>query len=290
MVARLIHDMGNRCDGPFVQLNCGAATNPHLIGSELFGHVRGAFTGAFDDREGKFEQAAGGTLFLDEVGELPLELQSHLLKVIDEGWFEKIGGLLQVATDVRVILATNRDIVQDVQDGLFREDLFYRIGFNRITVPSLRDHREDIPLLASHCARQWAGHASEHGHAISAPEFTDAALEQLMAYDWPGNVRELNDYLLATFVRNQDCTQVDIGHLAPRTTVYGPQRRADVHESCDFSITLPEQVGRLERSLIICALTEAYGNQSEAARLLGVGRVTLGNKIKKYGVDPSEYR
>ncbi len=254
LFARAIHAQSPRRDRALVTVNC-AAIAPALFESELFGHEKGAFTGALQRRLGRFELAHGGTLFLDEIGELPLEAQAKLLRALQEQTFERVGGTETVTVDVRIIAATNRDLDADVKSGRFRADLFYRLSVFPIHIPPLRDRREDIPLLVA--------------HAIE-PD----ALLYLQAYDWPGNVRELRNVIERAGIL-ADGKPIRVADLPELRGASEPRAASD---------SLKASVEAYERSLIADAMAKANGNQSEAARLLRTSRATLQYKLKAYGL------
>jgi len=278
-IARALHETSDRAPGPFVALNV-AALPGELLESELFGHERGAFSGADRARPGFFEQAAGGTLLLDEIGEMPHALQARLLRVLAEGDFYRLGGRTPIAADVRVIAATNRDLAQDVAEGRFRADLFHRLDVVQLRVPPLRERREDIGALLDHYL---AAAAAEQG---TAPlRLADEARTRLMTYDWPGNVRELVNLCrrLTALVPGSEIRAEDLPQLggAPAgdgdwTDDLRQWARARLAEGQGG--LLPEAVERLERCLIDEALKATGGRRAEAARLLGIGRNTLGRK------------
>ncbi len=254
LFARAVHEGSARRARPLVNVNC-AALAPSLVESELFGHEKGAFTGAAQRRLGRFELAQGGTVFLDEIGELPLETQAKLLRVLQEHELERVGGERPIAIDVRVIAATNRDLAGAVKAGTFRSDLFYRLNVFPITIPPLRDRREDIPALV------------EHVGAKITPE----ALAYLQAYDWPGNVRELHNVVeRATILANgNDITIADLPELGIASPEPG---------------SLKQRVEAFERAAIAEVLAQTGGNLSEAARRLGTSRATLQYKVSRYGL------
>ena len=270
LVARSFHFNGPRKDGPFVTVNC-AALPEQLIESELFGHEKGAFTGATQRRRGAFERAAGGTLLLDEVGAMQFELQSKLLRVLQEREISRVGGSAVVPVDVRVIAATNQDLEGAIRRGAFREDLFYRLSAFPITVPPLRKRREDIPLLANHFLDK---HAERHGKSIDG--FSHAALSALLQYDWPGNVRELENAVeRAVLLETGKVAQA--GSLPPEVL---PVAAAPSDRQAAPSAVLP--LAEVERQAIVHALEANGGNVSETARALGIDRATLYRKLKRY--------
>ncbi len=274
LIARTIHSESSRSDGPFVVVNC-AALPPNLIESELFGHERGAFTGAERLRRGRFELADGGTLFLDEVGELPLELQPKLLRVLQEGQIERLGGSEVIDIDVRVIAATNRDLAADIVSGGFREDLFYRVAVYPITVPPLRDRREDIPVLVEHFSR---GFAQRRG--VRMNEVPAEVMRRLQAYDWPGNVREVQNVIERMVLTSAD------GVL--RLTEPLKNHPIEKVESGAGGFDIPGlTLDEVERRYIVQVL-EATGGQVSggggAAEILGLHANTLRYRMKKLGI------
>jgi DNA-binding NtrC family response regulator len=265
LLARAIHSESPRSSGPFVAVSC-AALAESLLESELFGHERGAFTGAVVRRKGKFEVAHGGTLFLDEIGDIGLKLQLDLLRALEERTFERVGGTEPVQVDVRIIAATNRDLRKAVEDGRFREDLYYRLNVIPVTLPPLRERREDIPLLVEHIMEQLA---VEMGRPVSG--VSSNAMGVLMAHAWPGNVRELRNVLERAIV-------VAPGSIVqPADLGIGPSRSPDTGAQ-DEPVSLED----VERRHIAGVIRRTGGNVSHAARLLGIDRVTLYNKLKKY--------
>jgi len=270
LVAKAIHDSGTRRKKPFVKVSC-AALNENLLESELFGHVKGAFTGAHRVRIGRFEAAAGGDLFLDEIGDIPLSTQVKLLRVLEENEIERVGDLRPIKVDVRVISATNKDLEALVAQGAFREDLYYRINVIPIYIPPLRERIEDVPLLVQEFFDRVALRTPKPIRSVS-PE----AMDMLLAYSWPGNVRELRNAIEYAFVL---CPGGIIApeHLPPKLT------RARTNPC-----PKPALAGLSEKEVLVEALREANGNQSEAARLLGVSRVTVWKRMKKYGINLSK--
>lgn len=267
LVARAIHDLGPRRGEPYVQVNC-AALNESLLESELFGHVKGAFTGAIRHRQGRFEAASGGDIFLDEIGDLPLPVQVKLLRVLETKTFERVGENRQLLADVRVITATNKVIPELISRGLFREDLFFRINVIPVFLPPLRQRKEDIPLLADYFIQRLRLKNNKDIKGLN-PE----TLGLFMDYGWPGNVRELKSSLEYAFVL------ADGGHIEPNhlpATFFG--RAAAAPEAGDLR-------GNDQRERLLQALLQAGGNKSEAARLLGINRLTVLNRMRKYGID-----
>ncbi len=262
LAARAVH-RGSARGGSFVAVNCGAIS-PELIESELFGHRRGAFTGAHQDREGLFSYADGGTLFLDEVGEMPLAMQAHLLRSIDQRTIRPVGSNRDLAVDVRIIGATNRDLGEEVRKGNFREDLYYRLNVLTLRMPTLKERPDDIPLLARHFVSQLS---AELG--MDPPRLEDAELERLARYDWPGNVRELKNVIERALLLKRP----------PGEFVPVPAETADrARESAPESLRLEE----VERRHIEKVLRQVNGNKSAAARLLGVSRKTLERRVNAW--------
>lgn len=268
LVARAIHESGPRSGKAFIKVNC-AALNENLLESELFGHVKGAYTGADRFRVGRFEAAHEGTIFLDEIGDIPLSIQVKLLRVLEQKEIERVGENQPVSVDVRIITATNRDLERLILENDFREDLYFRINVFPITCPSLVHRIEDIPLLVQHFIRQ---NAIRTGKSIAG--LTSGAMQALARYAWPGNVRELRNTIEYAFVLCKD-GEIDIGHLPPKISgLAGGAYRNHI------SAIEPHR----EREQLLSALKQAAGNQSEAAKILGVSRVTVWKRIKKYGV------
>ena len=270
LVARALHVEGERKNGPFVAVNC-SAISPTLIESELFGHAKGAFTGADRDHPGLFAAAQRGTLFLDEIGELPLELQPKLLRVLQEGEIRRVGEPQPRRIDVRVIAATARHLRDEVASGRFREDLFYRLAVVEIQVPPLRERREDIPELSRHFLARIAAREGRKPPILSA-----ACLETLAAYPWPGNVRELENFMEKTMIFNR-------GEIIDNANLPGEVRRREQGAGDDFS--LKRAVARMEREYIGKALAATGGNQTQAAKLLEISLRGMLYKMKEYGLD-----
>ncbi|MFO0686946.1 MAG: sigma-54 dependent transcriptional regulator [Sandaracinus sp.] len=280
LVASLVHASSKRKDKPLVRFNC-AALPPELADAELFGHVKGAFTGAIANRTGFFAQANHGTLVLDEIGELPLGLQPKLLRALQEGEIQPVGSGRVEKVDVRIVACTNRDLLAEVKAGRFREDLYYRLAVVELVVPPLRERVEEIPALAREIARR---HAEKFG--VRSVVLSDALVEALTHQSWPGNVRQLENTLARVVALSSG------GVLGPELLQMSAplSSGASAHDDHDAPppsterATLREQVEAFERGLVARALEEAHGNQSEAARRLGVGRATLIDKMKKYGL------
>ena len=274
LVARALHDQGGRAAGPFVAVNCGAIPEA-LLESELFGHKKGAFTDAHTDKRGLFAEASGGTLFLDELGELPLALQVKLLRVLQEGTIRPLGATRDRDVDVRVVAASVRDIEQEVEEGRFREDLFYRLNVLQVRVPPLRERRDDLPLLIEHFI---ARNNKRLGTEISGVDAE--TLKILMGYHWPGNVRELENVLERAVVL-ADGKELRKADLPPRLRE-PPDPTKIVLESGDLSIKKMQRF--MEQTLIARALEKTGGNRTAAAKLLEISHRALLYKIKDYGL------
>ncbi len=269
IVARAIHAKSLRSLKPFVAVDCSALVGT-LLESELFGHVKGSFTGAIATKYGRFELANGGTIFFDEVGNLPLEVQAKFLRVLQEREFSRVGSSQVVRADVRVLAATNKDLLQATKAGAFREDLYYRLSVLPLTVPPLRQHKEDVPLLARHFLERYNRKRKRAVRDVSAQ-----AMKYLMQYDWPGNVRELENAIeRAVVLSTGDTIEADM--FSYLCTTLPDDRRAD--ES--------RLLASLERDHILRVLREAKGNKARAARLLGIHRKTLWRKLKEFSPRP----
>ena len=276
LVAKAIHQSSYRRNKPFVSINCGAIPE-NLLESELFGHVKGAFTGATGPKTGKFEVANGGTIFLDEIGDMSPDLQVKVLKVLEEREFEPVGGCKSIKVDVRIIAATHRDLEEAVQKGNFREDLFYRLYVIPIQLPSLRDRKVDIPLLVEYFIEKLNEEKS-----TSVTGLSDPAMESLMQHAWPGNVRELAN-LLERLVVLKGEGEIQVGELPPKMRLQQPQ--ADVQAPVELSeegICLNTAVSEFEKNLIYQSLERTDWVKNKAAKLLHVKRTTLVEKIKRY--------
>jgi DNA-binding NtrC family response regulator len=280
LIAHAIHYRSRRARAPLVVVNCGALPE-NLLESELFGHEKGAFTGAMRTHQGKFEQADGGTLFLDEIGEIPSSVQVRLLRVLEGGSFTRVGGERTVKVDVRIIAATNRDLRAEVKSGGFRADLFYRLNVFPIRLPALRDRTDDIPLLAQHFLRRFAEH-----HHRDVPELHDEALATLRAWRWPGNVRELEHLMERTRLLSGGGGQIRAIHL-PDEPASGDRSNgsapSDPLDEIDAG-GLPGLLDRWEREIIVAALEAEGGVQARAARRLGISRSNLNYRIGRLGI------
>ena len=298
LVARALHDYGKRRNGSFVAVNM-AAIPKELIESELFGHERGAFTGATARGVGRFEQAEGGTLFLDEIGDMPLEAQTRLLRVLQQGEYTTVGGRVPIKTDVRIIAATNRDLRQLIQQGLFREDLFYRLNVVPLRLPPLRERIEDIADLVRHFLRK------AEGDGLPLKRLEPAAVERLKTHNWPGNVRELENLVRRLVVLNpdevipEDAVGMELAqlqrtmppsedeeqNLATMIERYLNAHFAEHGERLPPAGLYDRVIREVERPLVAISLAAAKGNQIRAAQLLGVNRNTLRKKIRELGVE-----
>ncbi len=275
LIAKVIHYMGPLKDKPFVVENCGAFAE-NLLESELFGHVKGAFTGAVTDKKGLFELADGGTVFLDEISETSPAMQVKLLRVLQEGQVRPVGGDHAIDIDIRLIASTNQDIEAEVRKGNVRQDLFYRINVFPIVIPPLRERKEDIPFLAAHFLNRFA-------EKMNSPVtgFTSRVLEYLSRFDWPGNVRELENEIERAVTLAGKEEKIKVNHLSEKIT-------AAARQSLPAKVTrlpLKEATERIERQMVVNALQQADGNRSRAASLLGLSRQGLLNKIERYNLN-----
>jgi two-component system response regulator HydG len=274
LVARSIHDLGPRRDKPFAPVDCSALV-PTLIESELFGHAKGAFTGADKATQGLFESADEGTLFLDEVGELPVDLQAKLLRVLQEKEIRPIGSTERIPINVRVIAATHRDLEAAVRGGTFRQDLYFRLNVVQIAIPPLRQRRDDIPLLAGHFLQKFSD------PQMPVQTITETAMRRLMAYNWPGNVRELENAIESAVALSSDAAlRVD-----DFSSIFQSAAAQCLPE--DDKLLLLEKI---ERRAIFRALRETSDNKIAAARLLGIGKSTLYRKLEAYARDSSQFK
>jgi len=296
LIAKAIHRLSDRGSGPFVRVNCGALAE-NLLESELFGHVRGAFTGAVSNRTGRFEAAHTGTVFLDEINSTTAKLQVKLLRVLQEHEFERVGDTQTIRVDTRVIAASNRDLFEEVEAGRFREDLYYRLNVVNVELPPLRERREDIPELVGHFLKIYNEENNRH-----VPHIQHEAVEAMQKYDWPGNVRELQNYVERSVVLAPgDELTVD---LLPEAVRGQQRRRIGRHRSFDLealAAELVEQgitsagsqadnlhgtiVSRVERELIAQVMARCDNVQTKAAARLGINRNTLHKKLKEHGLE-----
>lgn len=274
VLAKAIHYASSRKDKPFVAVNC-AALNENLLESELFGHEKGAFTGADKQRRGRFEIADGGTIFLDEIGDLPLATQVKLLRVLQEEQFERVGGSQTISVDVRVITATNKNIEELIKDGKFREDLYYRINVVTISIPPLRERREDIIHLIRHFIEKYLPETRKE-----KIEFSREAIDVLMKYNFPGNIRELENIVHHSIVLSRG-EIVSTSDLPEQLRVKNP---SDVVFGFDENLTLPEQVDNLEKMLVLDALKKTNNNQLQASKILGISERNLRYRLEKWGM------
>ncbi len=275
-IATNIHRLSPRRNKPFVKLNC-AALPPNLVESELFGHEKGSFTGAFDRRIGKFEQADGGSLFLDEIGEMPPALQVKLLRVLQEREIERIGGKETIKVNVRIIAATNSNLEKGITEGRFRLDLYYRLNVFPVILPPLRHRKEDIPLLAAHFIKMYATKTNRKTETISSE-----ALSRLMDYPWPGNVRELQNVIERSVLMTNDSVLRDVSFMSSSTAA------APVKEAQTDEVSRVKTIAEMEREHILAVLRKCKGRISGsggAAELLRLPASTLKSKMKKLGIE-----
>jgi transcriptional regulator with PAS, ATPase and Fis domain len=267
MVARAIHSTGSRRDGPLVPVDCSALT-PTLVESELFGHVKGAFTGADRPKQGLLQAASGGTVFLDEIGELPIFLQAKLLRALQEKEVRPVGSTEQIPIDVRVVAATHRNLEAEILAGKFRQDLYFRLNVIQIQLPPLRERKVDIPILVAHFLAKFSD-SQQAVHAIS-----DDALRSLIAYDWPGNVRELENAIECAVALSSDdvLTRGDLASVPDRAP-----------NGCLPALNVLVPLAELERRAILNAMQETGGDKLVAAHILGIGKTTLYRKLREYG-------
>ncbi len=273
VIANTIHEYSNRQDGPLVKVHC-AALSETLLESELFGHEKGSFTGAIAMRRGRFELAHKGTIFLDEIGEINQNIQIKILRVLQEKSFERVGGEKTINVDVRIVAATNRDLMADIKQGLFREDLYYRLNVVNIHVPSLRERSEDIPALSQHFLHNITNQVKPHIQSIS-----EEAQNIINAYDWPGNIRELRNCIESAVVMCQD-TVIKPNDLPFRIQEAQQKEHHDSHLSIPIGIDLENA----EKQIIAQTLKYYGGNKTKTSGVLGIQRVTLYDKLKKYGI------
>jgi len=279
LMARAIHQWSTRANHPFVAVNCVALT-ADLLESELFGHEKGAFTGAIAQKKGKFELAEGGTIFLDEIGEMAPNLQAKLLRVLQEKEFQRVGGTKDIRANVRVLAATNRDLLQSIQNGSFREDLYYRLNVMTITLPSLRNRKEDIPLLVHHSIERYCNEMKRPPMGIDRK-----VLELLQSYSWPGNVRELQNVIERAVVvsRGSQITESDLsGEI--RRSIASPGSAVEAVQAGSRMQNMAEAMNEYKRALIRKALEASCGNQTQAAELLGLRQANLSRMIKTLGI------
>ena len=279
LVAKAIHQNSNRKLKPFISINCGAIPE-NLLESELFGHVRGAFTGATTSKQGKFELANGGTIFLDEIGDMSPDLQVKVLKVLEEGEFEQVGGSKTIKVDVRIIAATHRDLAEEVQRGNFRDDLFYRLYVIPVNLPSLRDRKSDIPFLVSYFLEN-----SNHNNNRQVNGVAEDAMKIMLKYSWPGNVRELKN-LMERLVVLKGEGEITAGDLPVELKSANGSDTPGVIEISDEGICLNSAVTEFEKALILQSLEKTKWVKNKAAKLLQLNRTTLVEKIKRHRLQP----
>lgn len=270
LAAHAVHDHSSRKNKPYIQVNC-AALNESVLESELFGHVKGAFTGAYQDRKGRFEAANGGDIFLDEIGDLPESIQVKLLRVLEKKVIERVGDNRSIPVDVRIITATNRDLKKLVEEGRFRSDFYYRINVLPINLPPLRERKEDIPLLAEAFFKRVRMKSNKNIYGI-----TPQAMETLLQYQWPGNVRELKSAFEYAVVICSD-SHIDVKHLPPDIS---KSKLAPPSSTSGTKISLNDT----KKQALLQALEQSNGNKSQAARILGVSRVTVWNQMHRFGL------
>jgi two-component system response regulator HydG len=280
LAAKALHINSPRKNKPFVPLNC-AELSENVLESELFGHVKGAFTGADRDRVGRFQYANGGTLFLDEIGDMPISIQVKLLRVLESGEIVRVGTNEPVKVNVRLISATNRELAEAINDGKFRQDLYHRLKVVSVKLPPLRERREDIPLLIEHFLKEFT---ASHGKTITA--VTPAVRKAIMAYSWPGNVRELRNTIESMVVLDSD-GQLDLDDMTEDLQAFTSSAKADGTSGVDSLVG--QSLEEIEKHYILETLKRCNGNREEAARQLGIGERTLYRKLKEYnlGLDAS---
>jgi Nif-specific regulatory protein len=276
LVAHALHYNSNRAEKPFIKVNC-AALPETVIESELFGHEKGAFTGAIQTRKGRFELANGGTIFLDEIGDLSPTTQVKLLRALQEKEFERVGGNETIRTNVRIITATNRNLEELLETGTFREDLYYRLNVFPVHIPPLRDRKSDITLLADFFTEKYSNQNSK-----SIKRITTSAIELLTIYHWPGNVRELENCIERAVLLSTD--EVIHGHHLPPTLQSAESTGTELHS------TLDEALDDLERELILDALKSSKGNMAKSARLLGISERIMGLRVRKHALTPGQFK
>jgi DNA-binding NtrC family response regulator len=281
LFAEAIHAHSRRADKPLIRFSC-AALQPTVLESELFGHEKGAFTGAIRRKAGRFELANGGTMLLDEVDDIPTELQVKLLRVVEQQEFERVGGEAPVRVDVRLICATKSDLLQLVKEGRFREDLYYRLNVISLPIPPLRERADDIPVLASHFLEKHAALVGDNEVTLSPH-----ALDELMRHTWPGNVREL-EHVVERALAFCGGHEIRPEHILPLSKEHGETLAAPTLELAEAGkLGLNETVADIERRMILMALKQCEGNQARAAQRLGIPRTTLRDKITKYSIPAS---
>ncbi len=283
LLAHALHYRSRRAQRPFVRVNCTAIPE-NLLESELFGHEKGSFTGAIRQHRGKFEQADGGTLFLDEIGEMDLGMQSKLLRVLESGELSRIGGSETITVDVRVLAATNRDLQREVDEGRFRADLFYRLNVVTLRVPSLRERRDDVPLLVEHFVKKAAAAEQRDVPPVSAD-----CMATLVAYDWPGNVRQLEHLVTRAVLLHRDGPWLDIAlpEDTPSSVVTGP---ASMPAAPVLDMPLHDALDDVERRILLAALEACGGVQAQVAKRLGLSKSNLSYRLKRLGIERKDVR
>ena len=276
LCARELHRHSNRADGPFVAVNC-AALPDSILEAELFGHEKGAFTGADTQKIGRFERANGGTLFLDEIGDMALETQAKILRVLQEKELERVGGNRTIQVDVRIIAATNQDLEEKARTGSFREDLFYRLNVFPVFIPPLRERKSDILQLADHFLEKYAHHHNKEMHRISTP-----AIDMMMSYHWPGNVRELENCIERAVILSTD--GVIHGHQLP------PSLQTADATGTPVAGSFATLMQAYEREILVEALKNTHGNMAKAARILGTTTRIISYRIEKLGIHPKQHK
>ena len=276
LIAKAIHFNSSRKNKPFVAINCGAIPE-HLLESELFGHKKGSFTDATKDKKGLFAEANNGTLFLDEIGELPKHLQVKLLRVLQENEIRRVGDTVTTAINVRVIAATLRDLEADVDDGRFRDDLFYRLNVISLNVPSLKERKEDIPVLIDHFIKE-----NQARLKLSVRGISPEAMDRLMSYDWPGNIRELENCVERAMILTEG-DKIALASLPPQ--ILNSDKANKQFDIADDDFSIKQYTKQLEENLIKAALEKTGGNRTHAAKLLEISHRTLLYKLKEYGID-----
>ncbi|MCH9652919.1 MAG: sigma-54 dependent transcriptional regulator [Planctomycetes bacterium] len=296
LIAKAIHELSPRATGPFIRVNCGALSES-LLESELFGHIKGAFTSAVENRTGRFEAAHGGTIFLDEIDSVSFTLQVKLLRVLQEHEFERVGDTRSIQVDCRIVAATNRNLLDEIEAGRFREDLYYRLNVIPVDLPPLRNRSEDIPELLHFFAKQFSA-----GEQIPLPDFSDEVLSTFKNYSWPGNVRELQNYVERLIVLSgEDGPSLDLlpGHVTGKSASRShPSQGLDPEALCRELVSLElQQVGdsstnvhaqvvsQVEKELILQVLRSCQGVQTKTATRLGINRNTLHKKISEYELE-----
>jgi DNA-binding NtrC family response regulator len=275
LVARSIHFSGPYRENPFVAVDCGSLV-PSLIESELFGYVKGAFTGANKSKEGLLATAEGGTIFLDEIGELPVDLQSKLLRALQEKEIRPVGGTRAIPINVRILAATNRDLEQAVSTGTFRRDLYFRLNVLSLRIPALRQRKQDIPLLVGHFLERLARSTGVQRN------ISDEALKLMLSYDWPGNIRELENCIERACALTSGPT-IHVGDLPTSIQTWRQQTQAAVEAAAVPAQRSIMPICEMEKQAILGAIEQLHGDKLEAARLLGIGKTTLYRKLKEYG-------